>query len=139
MDFAASILQGTDPVAPGAPAQLAALAATAAGALLAVLAAAIRIRRGRAGADPAASAPSSPSPSPPPPPDAARDASAILRLIGAALLALCALPVAAAVRQLWPHPDLGWRPIAGWAAFLLPAVAAWLALGRADRSRESRS
>jgi hypothetical protein len=133
MDLAASVLQGTAPIAPGAPAQLAAFVAAAAGALLAVLAAAAWIRRCRRGESIAATAPAVP------PPDAASDAIAVLRLFAAALLTLLALPAAAAVRQLWPHPDLGWRLAAGWAGFVLPVAAGWLAASRAAAARRPRS
>jgi hypothetical protein len=32
------------------------------------------------------------------------------------------------VRQLWPHPDLGWRLLVIWLVALLPPAAAWLVL-----------
>ena len=66
--------------------------------------------------------------------DGARpDCGAVSYLLMAAalVLAVLLLPGAVVVRQLWPHPDLGWPMVACWAGILLPVVAAWLVLARA--------
>jgi len=127
------------PIAPGAAVQLAALAVALGGGLLvaALLVAAVRLRRGRAAPDlPVDPAPPPAAPPRPAGPDAARGLPfAGVRLVGAAALLLLLLPTAVAVRQLWPHPDLGWRLGAAWFLAALPPVAAWLVLAAPGRER----
>jgi hypothetical protein len=54
------------------------------------------------------------------------------------ILAALLLPAAAAVRQLWPHPDFGWTTVACWGGVLVPVVAVWLALARATAPETPR-
>jgi hypothetical protein len=144
-----------EPIAPGAASQLAhlVLGGLAALAVVLVLALARRILRWRAGRGPtpAMGTPAATGDTPPAPPPAATagteetagpgDAGAGpaalraggTRLLGAVLVLVLAMPTAAAVRQLWPHPDLEWRLLVVWLLAWLPPVAAWLALARRGR------
>lgn len=125
MDFGALALEAHDLPMPAAAAQFKALAAGIGGVLLVtLLMAAWAARRIAPGT---AAEPDAPGAGP-------RSLAAVpaLRLLAAVVLAVFLLPAAAAIRQLWPYPDLGWTMIAGWIGFMLPTVAAWLALARCE-------
>ncbi len=124
-----------DPIAPGAAGQLTNLAVAvvvaAAVALLAGLALAAwrRWRHGAPAGDAAADRGDGQRT-----PDAQAPAGAAgPRLLGGVLVLLLALPAAVAVRQLWPHPDLGWRLLVLWLLAVLPPAAVWLALAARGR------
>ncbi len=117
-------------IAPGAASQLGALLASVAGAVL--MAGLVRgglwwMHRGR---DAAASSPTAPAP--------ARSAP-VRRFLGAILLLALVLPTAVAVRQLWPHPDLGPRLVITWLVILLLPTAAWLLIRGGGPSGRPRS
>jgi hypothetical protein len=109
-----------DPIAPGAAGQLTnlLLAVATAAAVAALLGGALAVRRRLRGQR---SGPAPPAP-------AADPGGAGARLLGGVLLLVLALPAAVAVRQLWPHPDLGWRLLVIWLVALLPPAVAWLVL-----------
>ncbi len=117
-----------DPIAPGATGQLTNLAVAvvvAAGVALVIRGILWGWRRWRGsvpgpGAEPAGG-------------DAAPAGAAGPRLLGGVLVLLLALPAAVAVRQLWPHPDLGWRLLVIWLLAVLPPAALWLALAARGR------
>ncbi len=129
MDIGSLASQGVESAAQAAAAPVASLAATVGGVLLAALlnVMAMRWRARRRRAEPAASGGDAVAPG--------LTASACglgvapyLRLAAVAVLAAFLLPAAAVVRQLWPHPDLGWPMLAGWAAVLVAVVGAWSVL-----------
>ncbi len=61
------------------------------------------------------------------------------RLLGALLLLALVLPTAAAVRQLWPHPDLGSRLALVWSLVLLLPAVTWLLTRGGGRPGRPRS
>ena len=103
-----------DPIAPGASVQLTALAAACAGVLVVALAASAWSRRRRGEAVTLAM----------------REAQASPLLTGAAMLAVLTLASAVAIRQLWPHPDLGVRLLWGWLLLVVPVALVWLSKAR---------
>ena len=131
MDLDAQALSVPDLLAGGASAQLAALAAAIGGVLLGTVLAAVGVRwvarrclLAEAGAKSCVEQPL----------ESAGDRCETvsnLRLAAASMLAVFLMPAAAAIRQLWPHPDLGWAMVACWFAVLLPVLAIWFVLGRA--------
>jgi len=129
-----------DPIAPGAAFQLAALAAMFGGVLAAAACVGAWrriVRRRLAGAAATTTAPA-PTAARSADPTAPLDPAPRCRFAGAVLLAMLVLPTAVAVRQLWPHPDLGWRLLAVWLFALAPSAAAWLVLaGAAERRRRA--
>ena len=116
------------PIAPGATAQLPALAAALGGGLVVALAlwAGVTLWRRRAGCEDG----------PPMTVEPAQDRpAAALSVAGALLLLVLTLPATVAVRQLWPHPDLGWRLLARWLLVVVPPVSAWFGLTVLIRNR----
>ena len=117
-------------IAPGAASQLGALLATVAGAAIVVG----LVRGGlwwrHRGTGQAAPSPADSTP--------ARSAP-VRRFLGAVLLMALALPAAVAVRQLWPHPDLGPRLVITWIVILLLPAAAWLLIRGGGPSGRPRS
>jgi hypothetical protein len=57
-----------------------------------------------------------------------------LLLVCVFVMAVLFLPAGAAVRQWWPHPDLGWGMVVCWFGLLLPVVVIWLVIARAVAS-----
>jgi hypothetical protein len=111
-------------IAPGAAGQLLALGLVLGTGLLllAVLVGGLALWRRRPGpSDPAVPEPEDRGPAPVRPG---------VPLLGAALLVVLLLPAAVVVRQLWPHPALGWRLLLAWLAVCLLPGAAWLQLVR---------
>ena len=120
-----------DPIAPGAVHQLTSLAVALAGAALVVLLLvgvlwAWRRRRGRA-SDQEQPRESWLAPR--------AGATPIRHLLGIILLLALLLPVTVAVRQLWPHPELGRRLVVIWLLVLLISSLTWLAARAGSRFR----
>jgi uncharacterized iron-regulated membrane protein len=108
-------------IAPGATTQLVSLLAAVAGpaVLLLALVAAHRWWTRRAPVSPVAGGQAEG--------DRAGSTGPAQRLLGVMLLLALVLPTAVAVRQLWPHPDLGWRLAVIWLVVLLVPATSWLA------------
>jgi hypothetical protein len=115
-------------IAPGAATQLVSLLAVLAGPAL-VLLALVAVHRWWSRRSPAPPVAGDPAVG-----DRAVSAGPARRLLGVMLLLAVVLPTAVAVRQLWPHPDLGWRLAVIWLAVLLVPAGTWL-LTHARRPR----
>lgn len=120
-----------DAIAPGSASQLSALLAAVAGAALVAVAlqGLLWLRNRTRGAPTTAHAPVA---------EPVLGARTLRRLLGAVLLGALLLPITAAMRQLWPHPDLGPRLLAVWLPLVAIPAAVWLLVRGDDRTRRPR-